>query len=108
MNETGFTEEGAIIIWLTLWFVVGAVGTNRKIGFWKAFFFSLLLSPVFWAIITFISPKKENVVIINQGKNDSSLSIDDELKKYQELKDAGNISEEEFNKIKTKLLSKES
>ena len=107
MNED-LSTEAAIVIWLILCFVVGAIGTNRKIGFWKAFFFSLLLSPVFGAIITFISPKKENVVIINQGKNDSSLSIDDELKKYQELKDAGNISEEEFNKIKTKLLSKES
>lgn len=108
MNETGFTEEGAIIIWFILCFIVGAIGTNRKIGFWKAFFFSLILSPVFGVIITLISPKKENVVVINQSKNESSRSIADELKKYQELKDAGTISDKEFNKIKTKLLSKES
>ncbi|GAI07301.1 unnamed protein product [marine sediment metagenome] len=107
MNEIGFTEEGAIIIWLILCFIVGAIGTNRKIGFWKGFFFSLLLSPVFGAIITFISPKKESVVVINQSKSESSLSVADELKKYQELKDAGTITEEEFKKIKERLLSKE-
>ena len=108
MNEEVLTEEALIVTYLILFFIVGAIGTNRKIGFWKAFFFSLLLSPVFGAIITFISSKKESVVVINQGKSTSSLSVADELKKFKELKDAGTITEEEFNKIKERLLSNES
>jgi len=90
-----------------LFFIVGAIGRNRKIGFWLAFLISLGLSPLIGGIITLTSQKKETVVVINQSKKESSISIADELKKYQELKDSGTISDEEFIKIKSKLLDRE-
>lgn len=105
-DETLITQY-AIIIWFILCLIVGAIGRNRKIGFWLAFLISLVLSPLIGGIITLASPKKETVVVINQSKKESLISIADELKKYQELKDAGRISDDEFNKIKSKLLDRE-
>ena len=36
---------GSIISWVIFSILVGVIGLNRKIGFWGAFFISLLLSP---------------------------------------------------------------
>ena len=96
--------EGIVLSWLVLCFLAGAIGTNRKIGFWGTFFLSVLLSPLIGGIIALASPRKENVIIINQEKKTKSNSVADEIKKYQELKESGAITEVEFLKIKSKLL----
>lgn len=93
------------ILWLVLCFIVGAIGANRKIGYWGAFFFSFLLSPLIGGIIALSSPRKENIIVINQDKESKSFSVADEIKKYQELKESGAITETEFIKIKAKLLN---
>lgn len=55
-----------------------------------------------------LSPDKRKIVkeYLESVFVSSSNSIADELKKYVELKEAGAISEEEYSKIKDKLLSK--
>jgi hypothetical protein len=37
---------------------IGAIGNDRKIGFWSAFLWSVLLNPVIGLVITLLSDKK--------------------------------------------------
>ena len=83
---------------------VGAIGKNRKIGFWGAFLISFFLTPIIGIIIALISPERDRPVIKDQSKTDTAISVADELKKIQELKDAGTITDEEFTDLKNKLL----
>lgn len=46
-------------MWLFLALVFGAVGENRKIGFWPAFLLCLILSPLIGMIIVLASPRIE-------------------------------------------------
>jgi tetratricopeptide (TPR) repeat protein len=50
---------GIFIMWIVLSIVLGAIGSNRKIGFAGAFFASLLLSPLIGLIITLTSSKRD-------------------------------------------------
>ncbi len=54
-----------IISWVIVSLIIGAIGSNRKIGFASSFFLSLLLSPLIGAIFTATSPVVED----NQSKN---------------------------------------
>ena len=88
-------------------FLVAIIGINRNIGYWRAFFLSLILSPLFGGIIALLSERKvkEKIIVANQEKETKSISVADEIKKYQDLKNSGAITEEEFLKIKSKLLN---
>jgi len=48
-----------IIVYLIMSILVGVLGSNRKIGFFWAFFWSILLSPFIGLVITLISSKKK-------------------------------------------------
>lgn len=114
-----------IIGWIIFSVVVGFVGSNRKVGFWGAFFLSLILSPVIGLIIALVSKDKndekyKNEVLKTQEAQrealekliststnnieESTSSVADELKKMQELKESGVISKEEFDLFKSKLI----
>jgi len=108
----------AILGWLIFSIVVAALGSKRKIGFAGAFFLSLLLSPLIGLIITLTSKsietekyeteiletqKKQQETLENISKN-NLLNIADDLKKIKELLDSGVINQEEFDKMKKRLI----
>ncbi len=114
---------GIFFGWLIFSIVVGFVGSNRKIGFWGAFFLSLLLSPVIGLIIALVSKNKEDEkyrqkvlktqeaqkVALEKLSDEktakkSSISIADELEKLQKLKEKDVISETEYIKLKNNLI----
>lgn len=70
------------IIWIGLCFVVGKIGSNRKIGFGGAFIASLLLSPVIGLILTLVS--KEGGV--PTGSNIGPVKPDAAVKANEALK----------------------
>tara|TARA_B100000787_G_scaffold166678_1_gene152265 strand:+ start:547 stop:1323 length:777 start_codon:yes stop_codon:yes gene_type:complete len=109
--------------WLVLSFVIGFLGSSRKIGFGGAFFASLLLSPIIGLIITLVSKSnddeeyKERTLRVQQEQQEtlikmslpkpsavSGLSIIQELEKLKNLKDGGVINEDEFLNLKKKIL----
>lgn len=104
-----------IIAWFILSLLVGLIGNERKIGFWAAFGFSLILSPVIGIIITLVSKnveteKRENEILETQKKTASLLqekskqSIADEITKLHEMKQKGMLSELEYDIAKANLL----
>jgi hypothetical protein len=109
---------GTIIGWIIFSIIIGVIGANRKIGFLGAFFLSLLLSPIIGLIVTLVSKsneaeKFENEILVTQKKQQEILEnisqqnvsgITDDLKKVKELLDNGVINQEEFEKMKSKLL----
>ncbi|HAE68482.1 MAG TPA: hypothetical protein DCG77_15040 [Sphingobacterium sp.] len=103
-----------ILSWIILSIIIGFVGDGRKIGFFKAFVASLILSPVVGVILTFASKSKSQIAFednlikqtvmqteqlakVNRG------SLTEELLKLKTLLDAGLITMEEFNSQKKKL-----
>lgn len=108
-----------IILWLIGCLIVGAIGSNRKIGFFMSFLFSLLLSPIIGLIITLFSESNSSIEmrkqslelqqqqnhLLSQIRNDSnSKDFLSELEKLNNLKESGAITEEEFIKAKQRLL----
>ena len=53
---------GIFFGWIIFSFVVGFIGSERKIGFWGAFFLSILLSPLIGLIIALVSKNKEDFI----------------------------------------------
>ena len=108
-----------IISWLIFCFVVGFVGSGRKIGFGGAFFCSLFLSPLIGLIITLVSKNKadeeykEKVLVVQQSQQEALerlsetktiSNVTDELQKIKSLLDSGVINQEEFAKMKSRII----
>lgn len=51
----------AIVFWLVLSVLVGAIGSNRKIGFATALFVALFLSPLVGFIVVLFSKSKASI-----------------------------------------------
>lgn len=84
-------------IWIVLSFFAAFAGEGKKVGYWGAFLWSILLSPLIGLIIGLISAPKEE-------PKKETINVADELKKLGALKEKGTITEEEFEKQKAKLL----
>ncbi len=82
--------------------LVGTIGMGRQIGFFLAFFISLLTTPIIGLIVTALSSKSS--VEVNQENQSKNVSVSDELLKLNELKEKGILTEEEFNRQKDKIL----
>lgn len=114
---------GIFLGWLIFSFVVGAIGSNRKIGFISAFLLSLILSPLLGLIFTLTSKtnyeeKYESEMLETQKSqketlnkisdlsegNFSKKSIIDELEGLKKMREDGLVSEEEFKIIKNKII----
>jgi len=104
-------------LWFGLALAIGAAGSNRRIGFGLAFFWSLLLSPLIGAIITFSSPSDTDLAILDEMKKKTNIepppphpqkekapSKADELRNLRNMLDEGLISQEEFDAAKKNLL----
>lgn len=110
---------GIFLGWFIFSLVVGAIGASRKIGFWGAFLLSLLLSPLIGLIITLVSKSHEDEAYkqsvlntqkkqeesLNRISSTSSISISDELNKLKKLREEDSITEEEFQKLRSKIIN---
>lgn len=115
------------LFWLIFSFVVGFIGSSRKIGFAGAFFASLLLSPLIGLIITLVSKNKEEEeykkkilkvqseqkvtlekLAKTKASNKVTISITDELQKLKDLKDSEVITHEEFKELKKRIINNSS
>lgn len=54
---------GIVIAALIISFIVGLIGKGRNVGFWGAFFLSIILSPIVGLIITLLSKKCDEIKI---------------------------------------------
>jgi hypothetical protein len=111
------------IFWLIFSFVVGLVASDRKLGFGGGLLLSLLLSPIIGFIVAVLSPARnpQPVKLVDKdGKpiNTSQFTVNASMTKEQVrgleiqkllelegLKDRGVISTEEFDKLKSVILS---
>jgi len=104
------------LIWIIGSFVAGAVGAGKRIGFFGAFFLSLILSPLIGIIVAATSKSNETeeyerTMIENQKERIKEIktlnknTVADELFKLKKLLDEGVITEEEFKNQKSKLLN---
>lgn len=111
--------------WLTGSVIAGIVGANKKIGFGGALLISLFLSPLIGIIVALASKRREderreqemlqtqkeqNEILESlktpqTSENSPYNSIADEIKKLKDLLDADAISEEEYEKMKSKLIN---
>ena len=101
-----------IIVWIILTIILAWYGGYRKIGFWGAFFLSLLLSPLIGLIAVALSEKlpPPGPKFVDDGpewppKHEvSNISVADEIAKFKKLLDEGLIDDAEFQRQKSKLL----
>ena len=97
------------LLWIIFSAVVGAIGSDKKIGFWGGFLISLLLSPIIGLIVVLLSGSKVINVAVGEEKqmpiSEATKSVADEIEKLNHLRNANAITEEEFLKAKGKLLS---
>lgn len=110
---------GIFIGWIIFSIIVGIVGSDRKIGFFGALFVSLLLSPLIGLIITLISKSKEQEayeqkflttqknqeVTLSNLSSSKNISLSDELFKLKKLRKQNEISEEEFQDLRRRVLN---
>jgi flagellar biosynthesis/type III secretory pathway chaperone len=110
-----------ILGWLLLCIIVGAIGSERKVGFWGAFFLSFFFSPLIGLIITAFSQSKSDLKYKNDllniqskqqdsldklSKHSDSSKLVSELSKFKELLDKGIIDNQEFERLKQRTLEK--
>ncbi len=111
-----------LIAWVIGSFVAGLIGTDKRIGFFGAFFLSLIISPVIGIVVAAMSKsdadverekkllqsnkKQEQVLqkMAEQSVKDSNISVSNEILKLKELQNQGILTEEEFEAQKKKLL----
>jgi hypothetical protein len=110
---------GLFILWIILACVVGAIATDKTMGFWGGFLWSFFLSPVIGLIIVLASKsnaqqQQENQMMHNQVQQTQVLSqlskanqstATDELLKLKKLLDDKAITQEEYEKMKSKIIS---
>ena len=109
-----------IFTWMILSIVIGIVGSNRKIGFAGSFLLSILLSPIIGLIFTLTSKSLdtehyEQELLKTQKLQQKTLekinkqninSISEDLKKVKDLLDGGIVNKEEYEKMKTSIITK--
>lgn len=103
-------------VWLLGTIVVAILGNGRKIGVIGALFASLLLSPLIGLIITLSSKRIEDMereiqTTLEAKRQTAALeamkagSLADQLGRLVEMRNAGTITEEDYNAAKNKLLA---
>lgn len=94
-----------VILWLLFSVIVGALGASRKIGFFGAFFISLLLSPLIGLIVTLFSKDKqtdrlEKMLLKKEKDVDRPATMTaTEFENLQKAREQGLIKEEDYDAI---------
>lgn len=106
-----------VIAWFILSFIVGFIGSNRRVGFWGAFLWSLFLSPLIGVIIAVASDSNESIRVRNERfklqkeqtevlkKINNKESISDEVQRLSDMRNKGLITDVEFDAAKKKLFN---
>lgn len=94
-----------VFTWIVLALLVGALGSNRKIGFAVAFFLSIVLSPLIGFIITIVSKDKqtdqyERMMISKM--NEGNTATLEEMENLEKAYKGGLIKRDEYEAIKLK------
>jgi hypothetical protein len=125
--------EVYVFFWIVFSLVVGFVGSSRNIGFWGAFFLSILLSPLIGLIIALTSKnmadeefKRELLDtqrrqqealdrLTGKGRNyqsyesqsyeERSYSKTEKLEKLERLRKTASITEDEYRQIRREILN---
>ena len=97
----------ALIIVLGLAYIPANIARKKGYGFMGFYILGIFLFFVALIISLCLSDKKQQLYEMKQAIHSEKVapSIADELKKYSELLEQGNISQEEFDEIKKKLIS---
>lgn len=66
--------------WILFSLLIGAIGNNRNIGFWGAFFLSLILSPIIGLIFTLISKSHTQMLLEKQNRDKRIESLGESFK----------------------------
>lgn len=102
-----------IFFYLCFALLVGAIGSNRMIGFGLSFMWALVLSPIIGLIIVLFSEKKSDVRIYelqkSQMRNSGNsgqrpLTVSEKLEELKQLRNNGDITLEEFKAKKDRLI----
>jgi hypothetical protein len=104
-----------IIGWIILSVIVSLIGGSRKIGSGGALLLSILLSPLIGLIITLASPSlssiEQNEKLLNEQKRMNDLISaklanpkSEELKVIQRMRMNGTLSEDEYEKLRIKIV----
>ncbi len=106
-----FNEYTFAIIagWLLPSALLGLLGDNRLIGFWKTILISVLLSPLIGLIAVLASKSRQTDALekaqLKELKEAQGERISEELGKLHALHANGVIDDDEYKKAKNKLLS---
>ncbi len=92
-----------IALYIIFCALVGTIGIGRQIGFFLAFFISMITTPIIGLIVVALSSKNKVEVSIENQQNKETVS--EELLKLNELKEKSIITEEEFIQLKSKILN---
>ena len=97
-----------LIVWLVIAAVVAFAGEGRKIGYWGAFWVSVLLSPLIGLIVALFSDKVEPVrqvhVNLSQVQKTDGPSRVEQLERLAKLKADGALTAEEYDLEKRRIL----
>src|SRR5436853_6725103 len=119
-----------IIIYLALVLIVALLASDTTLGFWPGFFLSLILSPVVGFIIYLFYPSRahrerqeqllqeqnqllqqslshqrvNNNLTADEVSPTSVMSLVEKLEKLEEVKKKGLIKEDEYNKLREKIM----
>ena len=102
-----------IFFYLCFALIVGAIGSNRMIGFGLALMWALVLSPIIGLIIVLFSEKKSDVRMYELQKSQlrnaattgaRNMTVSERLEELKQLRNSGDITLEEFKEMKSKLL----
>lgn len=99
-----------VLFYLCVCLFVGWMASGTTLGFGNAFLLSVILTPITGFIVMLFYPSKRHRdaqtrslerIAMNMGTNISSA---DELRKLKDLFDNGALTEDEYNKAKTKII----
>ncbi len=105
---------GVAIVWLFMAIICAVIGTNRKIGGVAGFFLGLFLSVIGLIIVLCsksLDDEKRDMAMMYamsqkpQTATKTNSSTADELQKLAALRDSNAISNDEYERLKQKLIS---
>ncbi len=106
-----FNEYTFVFIagWVLPSALLGLLGDNRVIGFWKSILISILLSPIIGLIIILASKSRQTDALekaqLKQIKEEQGERLSEELGRLHALHSNGAISDDEYQHAKDKILS---
>ncbi|HEU4634342.1 MAG TPA: SHOCT domain-containing protein [Flavisolibacter sp.] len=114
-GDQNHTTMGIFIFWIICAIIVGAIATDKAMGFWGGFLWSILLSPLIGIIIVLASKSKTQEAI-EQGmiqklsqptppQSKPDLSITEQLTQLEDLKSKSLVTEEEYQKMRSKIMA---